>query len=244
VRKRLTAREGKLHFEPSCLLLFVDETGHEHFADAQFPIFGLGGCAVMGSQYDEAIRHPWQEIKIRHLGSVDRPVHARDLRNLPSEAMQAFAEFFQSGAFARFAIVLKNTTLLPEGMEPYQVAAPALMKRIESVAKWQPMTSIAIVFEASARGDRLAARYFSLYDMQEERDGTTIPVPITLLRMAKSTREPGLEVADLIVHAAGAQVNSRLRGKIGNRKDFAAIFEGVHSHLCSFIEINDVRDAK
>jgi len=30
-------------FGPNCLLFFIDETGHETFADKKYPVFGLGG---------------------------------------------------------------------------------------------------------------------------------------------------------------------------------------------------------
>jgi hypothetical protein len=32
-----------LQVHPHCLMFFVDETGHEEFAEPKYPVFGLGG---------------------------------------------------------------------------------------------------------------------------------------------------------------------------------------------------------
>lgn len=43
VNQKVAAR---LQVGPNCLLFFIDETGHETFADKNYPVFGLGGCAI------------------------------------------------------------------------------------------------------------------------------------------------------------------------------------------------------
>ena len=40
-----------IKLEPSCLLVFIDETGHELLVDKKYPIFGWGGCVVLLSNY-------------------------------------------------------------------------------------------------------------------------------------------------------------------------------------------------
>lgn len=40
---------ARLQVGPNCLLFFIDETGHETFADKNYPVFGLGGCAINSS---------------------------------------------------------------------------------------------------------------------------------------------------------------------------------------------------
>jgi hypothetical protein len=37
---------ARLQVGSNCLLFFIDETGHETFADKNYPVFGLGGCAI------------------------------------------------------------------------------------------------------------------------------------------------------------------------------------------------------
>jgi hypothetical protein len=43
--------EATLKVHPHCLLIFIDETGHEEFADKARPIFGYAGCMVMAGPH-------------------------------------------------------------------------------------------------------------------------------------------------------------------------------------------------
>ena len=57
-----------LNVRPDCLMFFVDETGHESFADPDYPVFGLGGCAVLAGNIDHLLRAPWRAMKDHHFG--------------------------------------------------------------------------------------------------------------------------------------------------------------------------------
>jgi hypothetical protein len=46
-------------------MFFTDETGHEEFADPNYPVFGLGGCAIPAAAIDLNLRQPWREMKAR-----------------------------------------------------------------------------------------------------------------------------------------------------------------------------------
>ncbi|WP_409187581.1 DUF3800 domain-containing protein [Bradyrhizobium sp. RDM4] len=48
----------RLSVGPSCLMFFIDETGHETFADPNYPVFGLGGCAIASSSIEATIAEP------------------------------------------------------------------------------------------------------------------------------------------------------------------------------------------
>ena len=50
-----------------CLAVFVDDTGHEDLPNAH-PVYGLGGCAVLGRDIEQVIRGPWKEIRKRVTG--------------------------------------------------------------------------------------------------------------------------------------------------------------------------------
>jgi uncharacterized protein DUF3800 len=50
VNQKVAAR---LQVGPNCLLFFIDETGHETFADKNYPVFGLGGCAINSCVYQK-----------------------------------------------------------------------------------------------------------------------------------------------------------------------------------------------
>lgn len=60
-----------LQVHPYCLMFFTDETGHEDFADPNFPIFGMGGCGLLAAAIDQNLRQPWREMKANHFGGAD-----------------------------------------------------------------------------------------------------------------------------------------------------------------------------
>jgi uncharacterized protein DUF3800 len=78
VNQKVAAR---LQVGPNCLLFFIDETGHETFADKHYPVFGLGGCAINSSSAAAVIAEPWRAMKAAHFGGEDVPLHANELRN-------------------------------------------------------------------------------------------------------------------------------------------------------------------
>jgi hypothetical protein len=71
-------RHDPLVINPMGLVFFVDETGHEFFADTQYPVFGLGGCAMVAGAMDAEIRSPWRAVKALHFGGANVPLHAAD----------------------------------------------------------------------------------------------------------------------------------------------------------------------
>ena len=76
VNQKVAAR---LQVGPNCLLFFIDETGHETFADKNYPVFGLGGCAINSSSAAAVIAEPWRAMKAAHFGGEDIPLHANEL---------------------------------------------------------------------------------------------------------------------------------------------------------------------
>jgi hypothetical protein len=40
-----------LSYGPGTMMVFCDETGDEAYADREYPVFGRGGCIVMGAEY-------------------------------------------------------------------------------------------------------------------------------------------------------------------------------------------------
>jgi hypothetical protein len=79
------SEDDELVVHPHCLMFFVDETGHEEFADPKYPVFGLGGCAVLATNIERDIKRPWRDLKSRHFGGANVPLHASDLRSPTDE---------------------------------------------------------------------------------------------------------------------------------------------------------------
>jgi hypothetical protein len=217
------------------LVFFVDETGHETFADPNYPVFGLGGCAMFGAHIDAEIRTPWLLMKAQHFGGPDVRLHAADLEGATPGQLDAIAEFFQNGRFVRFASVMHNMAQLPAGVKPYQVLAPCLLKRFEEVIiRWVPRPAeIVFVHEASDRGDELLERYIG--KLAVRTDGVEIPVFQGL--MEKKFGDPALEVADFVINAAGGQAKHWSQKHTDFRRDFKAVFH-VADCLKSFICID------
>lgn len=202
-------------------MVFVDETGHEDLSDPNYEVFGFGGCVIPAFAVDEHLKRPWRELKAEHFGGADVPLHATDLHNPTRPQLEALGGFFKNQKFGRFAATVTSKTLLPAGMVPYDVLPTALRQRWAELASrvLPAATEVALLHEASQRGDALVERYFGPSFFQI--DGKPVKVHHGLLR--KSALE-GLEVADFIAQAAGRQAWNSAKGKSGFRKDFRSIF--------------------
>ena len=91
VNQKVAAR---LQVGPNCLLFCIDETGHETFADKNYPVFGLGGCAINSSSAAAVIAEPWRAMKAAHFGGEDVPLHANELRNPTTEQLDGLVKVF------------------------------------------------------------------------------------------------------------------------------------------------------
>ncbi len=97
----LNTAEGTTKLESSCLLVFIDETGHECFSDPQYPVFGLGGCAVPVAEYTSHVHIKWKEMKKLHFGGADVSMHANELRSPLQNQLDALSNFFKMDCFTR-----------------------------------------------------------------------------------------------------------------------------------------------
>jgi Protein of unknown function (DUF3800) len=218
-----------------CLLVYIDETGHELFADQKYPMFGIGGCAILSQTCHRLIDQPWRRLKEEVFGMQDKPLHASQiLRTATAEQRRNLLRFFSNGLFSRFAAVIRSDSSIPLSTVPYQIVAGVVYRAISKIAYPYPLDSLALIFEDSERGNRLAHQYFG--PMKCELEGKEIPVKKH--RMAKGTLEPGLEVADFVVNTAGRHIRHAM--KTGRREPndlFRATFANVSSLLTAYSEI-------
>lgn len=231
---------GDIHnLTDKTLLIFIDETGGESLQDPNYPIFGMGGCVIPASLYLSNIITPWLFLKNKEFGGEDKSLHATDLQNPLPAQLDILNKFFSSCAFGRFSAVISDKTILNTKVDLYHLIAITLFKRIEDIAKYTEFEEIVMIFEESDRTKNITADFFSRYKFQKNG----LDVPTKKFNMQKSEVEPGLEVADFIIHTAGTSVRDRLSGKRTKekeRKDFVNIFKNIDPKLSSFLEITKI----
>ena len=214
--------DRELLVRPDCLMFFCDDTGHEDFRDPRFPLFGIGGCAIMAGAIEQVLRGPWRSMKAEHFGSPDVPLHASDLNTPTQPQLDALDRFFREQEFCRFGVTITPTCKLPTGITAYHVVSRSLRKRWEELTpRVRPTpTEVAFIFEASERGDALVQRYFS--DIVVTIAGARVPIHLGI--MPKWAGDEALEVADFVVHAAGRQGRRWDTGDERFRLDFKSVF--------------------
>jgi hypothetical protein len=114
--------------------------------------------------------------------------------------------------------------------------AGTLANRLTDILRWQPFEGVELIFEHSERLAPILERVFSDFQIQERGK----EIPLGLSWMAKSSGEPGLEVADFLANAIGAEVRHRLTGRQGHAKNFEAFFHNQDPKLVSFMDIRRV----
>lgn len=225
-------------FPDDALLIFIDETGHEDFADPNAPFFGLAGCVCAAGDYSVAVDKPWQAVE--HSFPIEMlPLHAADLRpaEMSKEQLAAIDGFFAYGVFGRFATVakadIKNESTLPI----LQVLVQQTFQRILDLIKksGRDFSQLLIVIEHSERLDAQYAEYFRRNHLQR-KDGA--PVNTFVCTQAKSSGEDfmrGLCVADFLAHTAGSMSRTTQGGTLrAKRRDFNSAFQhdwSVHLFL-------------
>jgi hypothetical protein len=234
------AFDSVLQVTPGCLMFFVDETGHEEFADPAYPIFGIGGCAVFAETIERDLKQPWRALKAEFFDGPDVPLHASELRSPSRRQLHALDRFFRNQPFGRFAVTIAKSALLPDRLILHSLLSGSLRKRWEELISRLPIApaEIAFIHESSERSDGLIERYFS--DTKVQLGG--VPLPIHFGFMSKARNDPAMEVADFVIQAAGGQSFRRHRGEQGFRKDFQAVFH-ANPLWSSFIDVTAVRSA-
>jgi len=227
-----------LQLQPTDLLVFIDETGHEELADARNPVFGFGAAGCIASAYRERVAEPWWSMKASAFGGRDQPLHAVEVeRAVTPVQIQALKAFFETAAFFRLAAVLSDSTRVTGVINLYEAAAGALLRCVGCVLEREPAARVVLVFESSQRGDPLAKAFFPLAEVTRFANECGESIPIFCARMTKADREPGLEVADFIAHTSGAQVRRDRQPGQPRRRDFDAIFNVVDGRLVEFMAL-------
>lgn len=215
------------------LLVFIDDTGHETFKGAH-SYYGLGGCVVLGGHY-QWLKRQWREVRKVINGDPDKPLHASEMERTQTN-FEALSRFFLDPSFARIAAASTSKAPFPADMHPAVPVMGMLEQQINSLASLLPCDSVAIIVESSQRADPIMKQHFG--ELKSEAVKPTRPTEYCL--MPKSSAEPGLEVADFIISAAGSQVRRIAEGKNGLAPDFKDVFDRLSPEGCLFSFVTDV----
>jgi hypothetical protein len=122
-----TEIDRQLLVHPTCLMFFCDDTGHEDFRDRKYPVFGIGGCAIMAGAIEPVLKQPWRAMKTQHFGGPDVALHASELRNPTQPQLDALNRFFREQEFCRFGVTITPACKLRAGVTrvPYCFAVIA-----------------------------------------------------------------------------------------------------------------------
>lgn len=206
---------AQAEFLNDSLLIFVDETGHEEFADPNAPFFGLAGCVCAAGDYNAVVDTPWQAVE-QSFPIEMLPLHAADLKptQMRPDQFAAIDHFFTNGTFGRFATVAK-AEIENESTDPLlQFVVKQTFQRIRDLIKksGRDFSQLVIVIEQSERLDAQYATYFRRNHLKR-KDGT--PMPAFICTQAKLSGENfmrGLCVADFLAHTAGSMPERPMAG--------------------------------
>jgi hypothetical protein len=219
---------AELKYHNDWLLVFIDDTGHETFAGTH-DYYGLGGCVVLGARYDW-LKGQWREVRRLINGSPDAPLHAADTTWRGARSFAVLSQFFLDRSFLRIAATSTRKTVCPAGMHPAAPVMGGLHEHVVGVAELIPCKAIAMVVESSQRADAMLKEHFGELKLENK----VLILPVEHWLMPKSAGEPGLEIADFIINAAGSQTRRYLKGQPGVSPDFQDVLAAFRSKGVDF----------
>lgn len=235
VKLILNTDKGAIQINEDTFVVALDETGHEEFKDPNYQVFGIGGCAFMARDYQRLIETPWNFVCSRFFPDQERPMHASEM-TFSKEQIGALNHFFKNFPFFRVATTVSINTCNETEYNYIDIIGRSILERINHVAKYTDFKRLIIIYESSERIEHKVLSSLSRYKITED----DIDISIELGLMPKSLCFSALEVADFIIHTAGAHTRAIIDGNKKYRKDFEIIFSNVDEKLQSFFCITDV----
>jgi hypothetical protein len=167
----------------------------------------------------------------------DVPLHASELERTEAN-FAVLSQFFLDPSFVRIAAASTIKASRPTAMHPAVPVMGMIEQHINAVASCIPCDGVAIIVESSQRADPVLRQHFGELRPQ----GITRSWPVDYRLMPKSSREPGLEIADFVVSAAGSQTKRIAEGKAGLAPDFRDVFGRLPPEGCLFSFVEGVDD--
>ena len=121
-------------------------------------------------------------MKAVHFGGEDIPLHANELRNPTTEQLDALSKFFREQQFARLAVMMSKSAVLPTGKTPLEIITGSMMNRYTDLLRRvspEP-NELAFLHEASNRLDDAIEQHFG--GTVAQINGKLIPVHKGLIK--------------------------------------------------------------
>lgn len=232
--------DGRSLIQPRSLLVTIDESGDDTLRDRQYPVFGLGACAVLAKDYVRHLAGPWAALKQVHFGGSGKPLHAADLRSPSMEQITALNTFFRETPFARLGAFLSGATTTHPALTRYQTVSQALTGQLSRLAAVLPCDSITLLVESSTKYDDTFLGVFATLTVKVKEGGAWRELPVELFRSEKNPSLASLEVADFVAHTGGTATRASLQGQVpATRPDMAVVF-GLPEPMSQYIRIDKV----
>jgi hypothetical protein len=218
-------------FPSDILMIFLDETGDEQYSDPKHPVFGIGGCALISDEYVPRIFAPWNRLKQSTLGLAGKSFHAVDFeRSKPTPEQITAINLFLTRGFYRLAVTTDINTRRPEGYDGHETVSTIIHNLIRRLIARHSSPRCMVLLEHSERTSKLLERNLPVHTM-DARNLFQEPVVSEGYTMPKKSMEPGLEIADLIIHTSGKQQRRHAEGYANGVRhftpDFRAVFHSV-----------------
>lgn len=230
----------------SNLLIFLDETGDEGYSDPKHPVFGIGGCALISDEYLRRFRPQWNRLKRDILNLADAPFHAVEFeRSKPTQAQIESINAFLKRGFFRIAVTTDINTKRPTGFDGHETVSTVMCDYIRRLTRCYSVRRCMVFFEHSERANELLERNLPLRDIVAVNLFGE-PVDVCGFTMPKKAMEPGLEIADLIIHTSGKQQRKYAEGYVNGARnftpDFRAVFHSVHQSWTIYQSVLSMED--
>ena len=211
-------------------LVFGDESGTADLRDdPYFPVFVVAMCAFEESAYRDKVVPMFEELKLRHFGRRDAPLHERDIRRRSGifatlngeqgwrEFAEDLTEVIRTAPFkiAAVAIDKRAQSRFPMHLfDLYSFSVNAGLERIqrhllEIGANDQPRR---IILESRGkREDRELADEIAAFQRVAHR---SLDIEAEIEFETKEARLVGLEIADLVAYPIARHVIERPQPKL------------------------------
>ena len=196
---------NRVDYEPDDLLIFIDETGNPKL-NGHHSVFGVGGCASLGRDYQSFVKPEWQSIKdkVFNLSSRETFHASYHLRQASDQQVGEVAQFLIDPRIKKFSAIIDRCSHVnnfghSRGLDDVVSIIQSSINELIS----DPFALDHWIYEHSDSISRLCIE--NIYEGRRARFNVrgTGGSSVGLRFMKSKMAEPGLEISDLIMYLVG-----------------------------------------